>query len=185
MFTISSVMQYFKNIFNIPVPNYLNSKNQSYSQEYFLYFYNFLFERQAALDMTAPISQNGKKAIIFHILSLQEEHFLCVAFFFWMCMPQLRIGWWHKGQMYEELEQVFDQLRRYHTKILLGDFTVKVEREDIFELIIGKESLHEVSDDNRIIVVNFTNSKNLTFRSTTFSHHDIHNHLLMESHIIR
>jgi hypothetical protein len=32
--------------------------------------------------------------------------------------------------------------------ILLGDFKVKVGREDIFKLIIGNESLHEVSNDN-------------------------------------
>jgi hypothetical protein len=31
---------------------------------------------------------------------------------------------------YEELEEVFDQFPRYHTKILLRDFNAKVGRED-------------------------------------------------------
>jgi exonuclease III len=41
-----------------------------------------------------------------------------------------------KDSVYEELEQVFDQFRRYLTKILLGDFNTKVGREDIFKPII-------------------------------------------------
>jgi hypothetical protein len=36
-----------------------------------------------------------------------------------------------KDSFYEELEQVFDQFPRYHMKILLGDFNVKVGRGDI------------------------------------------------------
>ncbi|KAJ4444852.1 hypothetical protein ANN_06649 [Periplaneta americana] len=44
-----------------------------------------------------------------------------------------------KGNFYEELERAFDQLFRYHVKILLGDFNAKVERQDIFKPTIGKE----------------------------------------------
>jgi hypothetical protein len=32
-----------------------------------------------------------------------------------------------------ELEHVFDKLPKYHMKRLLGDFNVKVGREDIFK----------------------------------------------------
>jgi hypothetical protein len=35
-------------------------------------------------------------------------------------------------------------------KILLGDFNAKVGKEDIFNLIIGNESLHEISNDNEL-----------------------------------
>jgi hypothetical protein len=66
-----------------------------------------------------------------------------------------------KGSLYEELEWVFDQFPRYHMKILLGDFKAKVGREDFFKLIIGSESLHEVSNENGIRVVNFATSKNI------------------------
>jgi hypothetical protein len=50
-----------------------------------------------------------------------------------------------KGNFYEEPERVLDQLGKYHTKILKGDFNEKVEREDIFIPIIRNESLHEIS----------------------------------------
>jgi hypothetical protein len=59
-------------------------------------------------------------------------------------------------------------------KILLGDFNAKVGREDIFKPKIGNESLHEISNDNRVRVVNFATSKNLVVKSTVFPHHSIH-----------
>jgi hypothetical protein len=43
---------------------------------------------------------------------------------------------------YEELEQVFDKLPKYHMKILLENFNAKVGREDIFKPTIGNENLH-------------------------------------------
>jgi exonuclease III len=58
-----------------------------------------------------------------------------------------------KDSVYEELEQVFDHLSRYHMKIFMGDFNAKVGREDIFKAIIGNENLHEVSNDNGVRVV--------------------------------
>jgi hydroxypyruvate isomerase len=66
-----------------------------------------------------------------------------------------------KDSFYEELEHIFDKFPKYHMKILLEDFNAKVGREDIFKPRIGTESLHEISNDNGVIVVNFATSKNL------------------------
>jgi hypothetical protein len=46
-----------------------------------------------------------------------------------------------KDSFYEELEQAFDDFPKYHMKILLGDFNVKVGRENIFKLTIRNKSL--------------------------------------------
>jgi hypothetical protein len=59
----------------------------------------------------------------------------------------------------KKLARVFHQFPRYDTKILLGDFNTKVGREDIFKPTIGKESSHEISNDNGVRVVNFATSK--------------------------
>jgi hypothetical protein len=59
-------------------------------------------------------------------------------------------------------------------KLLLGDFYVKVGREDILKPTIGNERLHEISTDNEVRVVNFATSKNLIFKSTMFQHRNIH-----------
>jgi hypothetical protein len=45
-----------------------------------------------------------------------------------------------RDSFYEELERVFDKFPKYHMKILLGDFSAKVGREDIFKPTIGNES---------------------------------------------
>jgi hypothetical protein len=37
-----------------------------------------------------------------------------------------------KDSFYEELERVFDKFPKYLLKILLGDFSAKEDREDIF-----------------------------------------------------
>jgi hypothetical protein len=40
-------------------------------------------------------------------------------------------------------------------KILLGDFNAKIGKENIFRPTIGNESLHEISNDNGVRIVNF------------------------------
>jgi hypothetical protein len=79
-----------------------------------------------------------------------------------------------KDGFYEELERVFGKFSKYHMKILLGDFNAKVGRKDIFKLTIGNESLHEISKDNGVRLVNSATSKNLRVKRTMFPHHDIH-----------
>jgi hypothetical protein len=81
-----------------------------------------------------------------------------------------------KDSFCEELGQVFDQFPRYHMKILLGYFSTKVGREDIFKPVIVNDSLHEASNDNGVRAINFSTSKNLIVKSITFPHHDIHKH---------
>jgi exonuclease III len=79
-----------------------------------------------------------------------------------------------KDRFYKELERVLDKFLKYHTKILLGDFSAKVGREDIFKPKIGNESLHKISNDNGVRIVNFATSKNLIAKSTMFPHRNIH-----------
>jgi hypothetical protein len=79
-----------------------------------------------------------------------------------------------KDSFHEELGRVFDQFPRYDTKIVLGDFTAEVGRENIFKPTIGNESLHEISNDNGVTVVNFATYKKLVVKCTMFSHLNIH-----------
>jgi ribosomal protein S17 len=62
-------------------------------------------------------------------------------------------------------------------KILLRDLIVKVGREDIFKQTIGNQSLHKISNDNGVRVVNFATSKTLTVKSTMFPHRNIHKYI--------
>jgi hypothetical protein len=79
-----------------------------------------------------------------------------------------------KNNIYEELEDVFDQFPKYHMENVLRDFNAKVGREDIFKPTIRNERLHETSNDNAVRVVNFATSRNLVLKSTMFPHCKIH-----------
>jgi hypothetical protein len=79
-----------------------------------------------------------------------------------------------KDSFYEELERLFDKFPKYHMKILLGDFNAKVSKEDIFKPATGNGSLHKISNDNGVMLVNFAISKNLRIKSTMFPHRNIH-----------
>jgi hypothetical protein len=79
-----------------------------------------------------------------------------------------------KDGFYEELERVFDKFPKYHMKILLGDFNAKIGRENIFKPTVGNESLHEISNDNGVRLVNFATSKNFRIKSTMFPQRNIY-----------
>jgi hypothetical protein len=79
-----------------------------------------------------------------------------------------------KDSFYEELELVFHKFPKYHMKNLLEDFNAKVGREGIFKPTTCNESLHKLSNDNGVRLVNFATYKNLRVKSTTFQHRNIH-----------
>jgi hypothetical protein len=58
-------------------------------------------------------------------------------------------------------------------KIFLGDFSAKVGRENIFKTTVGNESLHKISNDSGVRVINFAKSNNLVAKSTMFPHRKI------------
>jgi hypothetical protein len=75
-----------------------------------------------------------------------------------------------KDSFYEEEEQVFGYLPKYHLKILVGDFNAVSEREHILKPTIWNESLHYDSSDNGVRIVYFARSKHLFVKSTMFLH---------------
>jgi hypothetical protein len=79
-----------------------------------------------------------------------------------------------KDSFYEELERVFEKFPKYHMKILLEDFNAKVGREDIFKSTIRNESLHKISNDNGVRLLNSATSRNLRVKSTMFPYRNIH-----------
>ena len=91
-----------------------------------------------------------------------------------VCAPNEEKSVESKDSFYKELEQVFDHFPKYHTKMLLGDFNAKVGGENIFKPTNGQESLHQVSKDNGVRIVNIATSKNLVVNSMMFPHWNIH-----------
>jgi hypothetical protein len=69
-----------------------------------------------------------------------------------------------KDSFYEAVEKVFIDFPKYHMKILLGDCSAKLEREDIFKPATKNESQHQDGTDNGVRKVNFAASKNLVVK---------------------
>jgi hypothetical protein len=69
---------------------------------------------------------------------------------------------------------VFDKFPKYHTGMLLGDFNAAVRKEGIFKPRMWNICLHEISKGNRVPVVNFATSENLTVNSRMFQLRDIY-----------
>jgi hypothetical protein len=81
-------------------------------------------------------------------------------------------------------------------KIIIEKLNAKIGKEGIYRPVIGKYSLHNLTNDNGIRIINFACSKNIVVASTLFNHKDIHkmtlrspdgqtpnqiNHLLIEA----
>ena len=79
-----------------------------------------------------------------------------------------------KEPFYSALEKLYDEAPRHDIKIVIGDFNAKVGKETTFRPTIGKESLHEDSNNNGIRLIDFAIGKGMTVSSTRFPHKSIH-----------
>lgn len=79
-----------------------------------------------------------------------------------------------KEEFYEDLERVYRQCPKNNIKIILSDMNAKVGQEQIYILTVGRNSLHQGSNDNGIRMINLAASLNMTISSTWFPHKDIH-----------
>ena len=55
-----------------------------------------------------------------------------------------------KEEFYKLLEQNINQISRSHIKIILGDITAKVGKENIYKPTIGNDNLHNETNNNGI-----------------------------------
>ena len=82
-----------------------------------------------------------------------------------------------KDLFYEKLQEVLDNTPKHDIIMLAGDFNAKVGREtDAYAPAIGRESLHEHSNDNGTRLASFALANNLIIGGTLFPHKDIHKH---------
>ncbi|CAG9838058.1 unnamed protein product [Diabrotica balteata] len=73
-----------------------------------------------------------------------------------------------KEQFFEDLEQSYRRCPKNDIKILLGDMNARIGRERVFMPTIGKHSLHNVSSDNGLRLINLAAALYMTVASTYF-----------------
>ena len=79
-----------------------------------------------------------------------------------------------KESFYETLEKIYEEAPRHDIKIVIGDFNAKIGKEKVFMPTIGKESLHDESNDNGMRLIDFALGKGMSVSSTKFQHKNIH-----------
>ena len=79
-----------------------------------------------------------------------------------------------KDRFYEELENVYDGAAGHDVKMTLGDMNAKRDREKMYKLVTGQESIHMESNNNEERLIDFAVSRNMIVSSKYFPHKRIH-----------
>lgn len=79
-----------------------------------------------------------------------------------------------KDLFYETLEQLWSRIPGHDVKILLGDANAKIGKEEVWNSVAGKESIHTDSNNNGLRLLNLAVASNMKVVSTSFPRKDIH-----------
>ena len=79
-----------------------------------------------------------------------------------------------KTEFYQKLEQIYDSAPRNDIKMIIGDMNAKIGKEEEYIGTTGKHSLHDESNENGNLLIDFATSKNMVISSTYFPRRDIH-----------
>lgn len=79
-----------------------------------------------------------------------------------------------KDDFYSLLDNTLCEIPRGCVQIILGDFNAKIGREECFKPIIGRHSLHQLSNVNGCRLIDLATGRNLRVKSTMFPHKNIH-----------
>jgi hypothetical protein len=67
--------------------------------------------------------------------------------------------------------------------MILGDLNAQIGKEKAYENVIGKHTLHDVSNQNGEMVCNFAIENNMMVMSTQFQHKTIHKGSWISPHL--
>jgi len=79
-----------------------------------------------------------------------------------------------KEKFYEDLQIVHNKIPKHDLVIILGDLNAKIGKEDIYQDVAGKHTLHEISNRNGEWVCEYAIANNMKKISTYYQHKRIH-----------
>jgi len=79
-----------------------------------------------------------------------------------------------KDKFYDDHQKTYDRAQKHDIVMILGDLNTKIDKEKAYESVAGKNTLHDISNQNGEMVCNFAIENNMTVMSTQFQHKTIH-----------
>lgn len=73
-----------------------------------------------------------------------------------------------KESFYDQLDKALGSCPRSGINVIMGDFNAKICTEEVFRLTIREHCLHEETNKNGRLLINFAASKKLVVSSTLF-----------------
>jgi len=77
-------------------------------------------------------------------------------------------------EFYETLQSVCEEIPKHDAIITLGDFNAKLGKEQLYIYVIRRHSLHEVTNNNGLRLVQYATINNFKVLSTWYPRKDIH-----------
>jgi hypothetical protein len=77
-------------------------------------------------------------------------------------------------QFYDDLQSIVDNVPKSDLIIILGDINAKLGKEQAYQKITGKHTLHEVTNRNGELLFDFAATNNMIVMSTQLQHKQIH-----------
>ena len=72
-----------------------------------------------------------------------------------------------KEKFYEDLQIVQNKIPKQDIVIILGDLNTKIGKEDVYQNVAGKHTLHEISNRNGEWVCEYAVANNVMYLLTT------------------
>lgn len=79
-----------------------------------------------------------------------------------------------KDIFYEQLDRAYGSLPAHDMKLVIGDFNAKVGKEHTYAGTIGGHSIHNITTNNGMKMINFAAMRDMVVSSTYFPHPRIH-----------
>jgi hypothetical protein len=91
-----------------------------------------------------------------------------------VCAPAEEKEEIEKEAFFQKVEEVYDACPSNDIKMLLGDLSANVGREEIYQGLIGRHSMHLNTNNKGQNPVEFAAAKNMVVSSTCSPHKEIH-----------
>ena len=79
-----------------------------------------------------------------------------------------------KDSFYDKLNQIYQRIPAYDTKIIVGHCNAKIGRKEVLKPVTGNWGLHDIQNEYETRAIHFATNDNMIIVSTYFLHRNVH-----------